>query len=288
MFDGESSLGQHQRRLDICAVNPFDLALGNMSQAQMSRIQRLQWCVASSEAEKWASLFRALFPEVEVPSPCKSSYPCRDHEIQSHNVADIDLPLTYSAFKYTGMGQYDVDIAQTSLPSSPDAHDSDLELEPRPHLGGPPDLFRALSHLDQSLWDSSSPILRGQLWDEVVSSIQSALAFPVPAALNLCCEDAEDPPGGGGNAPTTDASTTTRQTGAAHNPVGDDIRKRRRGAEDDQKEYSDGEEKQRGPPRKAAKPTARLLACPFKKMFPWIFIHKRRCLGGWPDVNRLK
>lgn len=39
----------------------------------------------------------------------------------------------------------------------------------------------------------------------------------------------------------------------------------------------------RGPKKECRK-----FACPFAKMFPWLYSQRKRCQGGWPDVNRLK
>jgi len=180
--------------------------------------------------------------------------------------------------------------------------DMDSLIPEVPSTTAPPTgIFQVLSQIDESLWENLAPRQRSQLWDKVVGSVQSSLISPelvpsvslpenAPVATGI--EKSNGPSGNG-------AAVSDSSNGKPGNSGRPRI-KRRRDVEDNEEDQNDGDNeedqnngdnKEPRQPRKAAKvdrSSMRLFACPFRKMYPWIFIHEPRCLGGWPDTNRLK
>jgi hypothetical protein len=242
-------------------------------------------CSFSKPSSRWRRCRRL----VSQPNPTHARL--SDYGSSNLSIAvDIDATAGYPEFKSSGSMDEDPYYSQAAPFLSADSHDSEPETTPRAPPRKPPDLFDALSHVDASLWQSLSPIPRGRLWDEVVSSIQSALLSRMPATSGHCGEDAEEVQDNQGDSPTAADPSTIAQAGVEPDAIRGSANKRRRDVDSDGEDHGDNNGEQSKPPHKARRRNdldARLLACPFAKMFPWIFLHKR-CLGGWPDVNRLK
>jgi hypothetical protein len=153
-------------------------------------------------------------------------------------------------------------------------------------------MFQALDRVDHRLWASVGSRTRDELWKEVIDSVQSTLVSSPLVPMALCGKDPPDAAGSGGPGPSSAAGGFVNGSGGGEaDKFRDSGRKRRRGADRNEEDDGDSEREGSAPSRKSVKSgkiAPQLFACPFRKMHPWMFMSVRGCLGGWPDVNRLK
>ena len=75
VFNGQEQLYEHRRAVRICSLQPENQPEGISPEIETklrSRKKLIPKDTTTTEAEKWKEIYKLLFPQDVVPSPCKT------------------------------------------------------------------------------------------------------------------------------------------------------------------------------------------------------------------------
>ncbi|KAH7303323.1 hypothetical protein B0I35DRAFT_180829 [Stachybotrys elegans] len=266
-FGNAEALRSHQRQDQICEKRPFDAAqASSMQQLKIEEATR-----TGTDVEKWFRMWDILFPN--IPPPASPYVEPGENE-------------------YTAEGRG----RARPLPSEPPDHRDAISL---PTAEGPPDFasyFQART--GNGAYAISEPQGRKATLNSILMEVDKWIASWPDVRSSLshhrqpCCDDDQGSTGG----TNSSSGTIGGSNGKDSNNGRQRGQKRRRGDERDKRERADGNDGNDDPaPGANEEPYERLsqnelkFACPFLKLYPWIFMHEKHCAGGgWLTTNRLK
>ena len=157
-----------------------------------------------------------------------------------------------------------------------------------------PTLRSVLDSVDPGLWHSPNSEDRQLLLDEITRLIDFWLAFRRNEGLEQSQNHCPlDPEVQGDTAFTAVNDANGPASSYEANRHGSERRSKRgrsgRANDDNDGDEGDGDGDGDGSKRQRTSATQVLrFACPFLKRFPLMFSNNKHCLGGWPNVHRLK
>jgi len=217
------------------------------------------------------------------------SYLCLTYGVDVDNVVGAkemgrNRPYDLDASPVSDSESFDMDCYQSDKTPDPD------------DLDGNHSILKVLTGVSEDLWNAAEPSLRVDLWDNVVSSVQVALLSPDPQAQPITiqgnsCKGTETTSPDAGGVPEGTAAPDSMSGENVANNTRHPKRKRRREDDGEGDENGDGDGNEpglSGPGGSDLNSLDVMFGCPYMKMFPWVYIHKRSCLGAWPNASRLK
>ncbi|KAH6884605.1 hypothetical protein B0T10DRAFT_579357 [Thelonectria olida] len=242
----------------------------SVSRNQKEQIQELP--DKGSEADKWCRAYRIIFPDAQnIPSPYydenETSLRAREALVQWQNESG-DSVASDTTHR---------EVVPTAI-------------EPE-RL---PDLLESFGRINPALWTNDDLERRNLLIGEILTSVHVWLSSelqnnPSSSPGTPCCNDEIEPLTQEHSSTSNAEVRQNRHKKPTRRPQRG--RKRKRGkdkgnGDDEEEGEGDGSG---GSPNEEEDPTtkAKKLACPFLKMFPWIYIHRKPCLGAW-NISRLK
>jgi hypothetical protein len=158
-----------------------------------------------------------------------------------------------------------------------------------------PDLLESFGRISSGLWTNDGLQRRNLLIDEILTSVHVWLSSELRSDTSSstgtpCCSDETEP------SSQEHSSASNAEVGQNRNKSttrrAQRGRKRKKGADKGKggdEEENEGDEPGGGSNEGEDHATrAKKFACPFLKMFPWIYIHRKHCLGGPWNTSRLK
>lgn len=268
--------------------------------------------VGTSDAKSWARMYSILFPEDEViPSPYSGDLPIDDaHQGQlssdgaekSHSDTDDpgDTESTPSRTRVSVDGEREHDFnefLESICDTRYQCHNTAPVKQPPAAMGearaipllSSGELLKAGKYSRNIQVSGRKMNLRGKITKFVHNWL---LSLPEGHA-SLGKAVTEHPNNNTVCGQVDHTSPPLEDPSASDQPMRNlDRNSGKRKAPTDGNDNSDGDDEPSqgsGPgPGPGPKRDCRKFACPFVKMFPWLYSQKKRCQGGWPDVNRLK